>query len=149
MSKLDLNAHHGEVQQENPVIEKQRETVSLVVMAKKVSITETEEGAGQQKPRASYMGIELFFATRITGRSTRSSCIENQRKTVSLVHSKKSFNNKQRTKCKGGNGNSAHRPPQESQQWDEFYLYAPKISLQKSMTPLYHSDTNVDVTKWQ
>jgi hypothetical protein len=28
--------HHGEIQQENPAIEKPREKVSLVVMAKKV-----------------------------------------------------------------------------------------------------------------
>ena len=46
--------HHVEIQQENPVMVKQRETVSLLVMAKKVSTTETEEGAGQQQqePRA-------------------------------------------------------------------------------------------------
>ena len=59
--------HHGEIQQENPVIEKQRETVSLVVMAKKVSTSKTEQGNTKKSHVHLYMGIELFFARASRG----------------------------------------------------------------------------------
>ena len=94
--------HHGEIQQENPVIEKQREKVSLVVMAKKVSTKTTEKGAGEQQEEPCGCLNQIWSAHH--GEIQQENPVrEKQRKSVSLVvMAKKSLT----TKTEKGQGNN-------------------------------------------
>ena len=68
---------------------------------------------------------------------------EKHREIVSLMHSKKSFNNRQRTRSKGGKRPPLIAHPQQPQLIYQFVIsYTSKIS----MTPHYQNDNGIYVT---
>ena len=105
MSNLNLKRASRETQQENPAIEKQKEKVSLVVMAKKVSTSKTEQGNNKKSHVHLYMAIELFFARASRGDQQENPVREKQREKVSLVVMAKKVST---SKTEQGNNKKSH-----------------------------------------